>query len=724
MPQVVNIPNVGRVNFPDGMTPEAIAEAIERDILPQYSGGSTPFQSAESRVRSRENALKQEPVEGPGGWARFGRGMLDIGQGLNQKWLQLNEAAGNTAGPSMIDPKTGQPRRPLTEQEQQIVAGMKPAETSEQLTGRVNNELDLYNKGREAQGGGLDLARLAGNVAATAPLAAVGPAGATIPARAAAGAIQGAAAGGAQFTPSGEVIDTLTNAAIGGAVGGVAAPVVGAISDKALKLGQKLVGAWRGMGANTNVDDFMNAMPEFKELPEVAQRDLIAEAQRQIRTSGTLNAEELARKANLIAQGVKPTKSMVTRNPGDWTMERNLAKLAGSPDEQLAQTGQELTNLYDANDKALTATLQKLSASLPKGTAEAHGMKVMKSLDDLATATQEDVGKIYTAVRAAKGDELASDARQLASTLDDLRDNTYAEKLVGSVTNKLRRFGMLDAEGNLTSKTLTVTQAEELRKFVNKLPNDFGKQDIIRAIDADVLSGMGEDAFGGARKAAAERFATLGNPATQRALNTLGELTQGKTAQNFIKTQVINGSDQDVEALVAAVSKLPKDKADEAMNALRAGVLQHLEDAAGNPNSGKFSGAAFNKAIDEVGAAKLVRILGAEQFQKLQNLSRAALDATHEPPYSAVNHSNSGTTLLSFLRGVRGTVGIPLPGANEVSEQAVAQSMYRRQLAEALAARSRAQLPAISPRAIATADALRAGAAVAPIAGANQKRRK
>jgi hypothetical protein len=739
MPQVVNIPNVGRVNFPDGMTPEAIAEAIERDILPQYSGGATPFQSAEARVRSRENALKQEPVEGPGGWARFGRGMLDIGQGLNQKWLQLNEAAGNTGGSSMIDPKTGQPRRPLTEQEQQIVAGMKPAETAEQLTGRVNNELDLYNKGRatqlaehnherisrgeEPKKSELDLQRIAGNIAVTLPLAAVGPGGSTILARGAAGGLQGALAGGAQFTPSGEVSDTATNAAVGGAVGAVAAPVVGAISDKALKLVQKLVGAWRGMGANTNVDDILTSIPEFKELPEVAQRDLIAEAQRQIRTSGTLSAEELARKANLITQGVKPTRSMVTRNPGDWTMERNLQKLAGSADDELRQTGQQLTDVYTGNDKALTTALQKLSANLPKGTQEAHGMTAMKALDALAESSQDDVSNLYTAVRTAKGDQLASDARQLASTLDDLRDNTYAEKLVGSVTNKLRRFGMLDAEGNLTDKTLTVTQAEELRKFVNKLPNDFGKKDIVRAIDADVLSGLGEDAFSGARKAAQERFAMLGNPSTQRALNALGELQQGKTAQNFIKSQVIDAADQDVETLMKTLGNLPSAKQAEAVDALRAGVLSYLEDAAGNPNSAKFSGAAFNKAIDDIGEKKLAAVLGMPQYVKLKNLARAALDATYEPPYSAVNHSGSGTTLLSFLQRARTVPGVPLL-VTDNAEKLAAQAAYRRQLAEALAARSRAQLPAISPKAIATADALRAGAAVTPIAAASQKRKK
>lgn len=699
MPQIVDIPNVGRVNFPDGMSPESIAEAIERDILPN---------------RKPPAPAEAVPVEQPSTMARVGRGMMDIGQGLKQRILQ------GASAPPQATPSIQELRAYASPEEQglsddELRAKFQAQDPAATYTAKVNDELATYAKGRAAQGGGLDLARIAGNVAGSLPLAAVGPAGATIPARAAAGALQGGLSGAAQFTPSGEIADTLASTAIGAGTGAVVAPVAGALSDKALDLGRKMVGAWRGATANADPADILKSIPEFQALPDAARRDLIAEAQDQIRATGSLNAEQLARKANLVAQGVRPTKSMVTREPKDWSLERNLSKLAQSPDDQISQTGQELVGLYEGNDAALTGKLAELGAKLPKGTSEAHGMTVMKSLDELATASQEDVGKLYSAVRTAKGDQLASDARELASTLDDLRDNTYAEKLVSSVTNKLRRFGMLDADGKATANTLTVMQAEELRKFVNKLPNDFGKQDIIRAIDSDVMSGMGEDAFAGARGAAKERFAMLDNPATQRALNTLGELTQGKTAQNFIKSQVIDAADQDVASLVGTLSKLPKAQADQARDALKAGVLQHLEDAAGSPNSDKFSGAAFNKAIDRIGEKKLVVVLGKAEYAKLQNLARAALDATFEPPYSAVNHSNTAPMLMSLMQRARSVPGVPLLVTDEAQKMA-ARAGYRNQLADALAARSQAQLPKIPQGAQDLATLLRTGAATAPVA--------
>lgn len=828
MTQVVIVPNIGKVNFPDGMSPEKIADAIDRDLLPPAAretfkkhsayakaapeGGylthlapqeegafqqwvqqnNVPFdpspaadydmrgfykalQAGDPRAKTGVNqndsklhfsdywktpfhksfsnesqwateaaprwnekdqlvlpdgrvvfderaraAPEQQPVEGPSAMARVGRGMMDVGQGLKQRILQAASA------PPQATPSIQELRAYANPEEQQLSDDQLRAKFQQQdpaasYTAKVNDELAIYNKGRAAQGGGVDLARIAGNVAASLPLSAVGPAGATVLARAGAGAVQGAASGAAQFAPSGDIKDTLVNTAVGAGTGAVVAPAVGALSDKALALGRKMVGAWRGATANADPADILKSIPEFQALPDAGRRDLIAEAQEQIRTTGALNAEQLARKANLIAQGVRPTKSMVTRNPADWSLERNLSKLAQSPDDQLSQTGQELTSLYQGNDKALAGKLAEMGKNLPKGTAEAHGMTVMKSLDELATASQEDVGKLYSAVRTAKGDQLASDARQLASTLDDLRDNTYAEKLVGSVTNKLRRFGMLDAEGNPTTNTLTVTQAEELRKFVNKLPNDFGKQDIIRAIDADVMSGMGEDAFAAARGAAKSRFAMLENPATQRALNTLGELTQGKTAQHFIKSQVIDAADQDVTSLVGTLSKLPKDQAGKAMDALKAGVLQHLEEAATTPNSDKFSGAALNKALDAIGERKLVAILGADQYGRLQNLARAALDATFEPPYSAVNHSNTAPMLMSLMQKARAVPGVPVLVTDEAQKMA-ARAGYRSQLASALAARSQAQLPKIPQGAHDLATLLRSGAATAPVAAANRRR--
>lgn len=571
--------------------------------------------------------------------------------------------------------------------------GIADPGAADAFTKQANQEQLEYEAARGPDAG-LDVARMSGNALATPGVAMGG--GASVAGRVGYGALMGAESGALQFDPTNSAAGTVKNTALGGAGGAVAAPVAGALGDKLGAVGRVILGKIRGIGSAAPLAKQAETII-VQQAPSASQSQIVTlvdEATKEIKRTGSLNAEALARKANLVENGLTPTKASVTRNPADWTRERNLQKLLQSPDKEMGDVGAELTGVYQANDKALVKRIDKIGGGLPKGSNEEHGATVMQSLDDLSKASQKDVSRLYTKVRESRGEELASDARELHSTLEGLRDNTYAEKLVSSVTNKLKRFGMLDGNGELTDKTLTVTQAEELRKFVNTLPNDFGKKDIIRAIDTDVMSGVGEDAFGGARKAAQERFAMLANPATQKALNTLGELSEGKTAQNFIKAQVVSASEKDVGTLVATIGKLEKEPAEKAIASLRAGVMQHLRDKAVDEKSGKFSGAAFDKALGEIGEKKLNSIFGAQMAKQLKSLGRAAIDATFEPPYSAVNHSNTAPMLLSLIRGIRGTAGINLPfGLNETGEKAIERSATRAQLGETLAAIPESQLP-------------------------------
>ena len=676
----VDVKGFGRVHFPATFTPEQIEQAIERDILPQ------------ARQQRPAAAQPEEIREQPSTFERVGHGAQRTLDRVAQLIVQGGEKL-----------------------------GAYPQGLSDALTQNVNEEEARYQHDRGPDAG-MDVASAVGNVGMMAPLALL-PGGKRVVTRAALGAVGGGAGGFLQFDPTNSLEGTLRQTGVGAGTGAILGPIAGAIGDRVAPFVQSVVGRLKGMAArlsgNATPAQIAREIPELADVPPEAAQDLIAEAQSMIRRTGTLDAEQLARKANLIANGVTPTRSMITRDPAEFTIERNLQKLAQSPDEQLANTGQELTRIYQQNDAALGGRLRSFSEQLPRATQEAHGMTVMRTLDDLADASQKDVGALYEQVRQAKGGDLASDARNLVQTLDDLRDNTYADKLVTSVLNRLRRFGMVDKEGALTANTLTVNQAEELRKFVNTLPNDFGKRDIIRAIDADVLTGAGEDAFAGARSAAQQRFAMLENPATQRALGTFGELSQGKAAQNFIRSQVIDAAEQDVQSLVATLARSPNGQ--EAMNSLRAGVLQHLEGKAINPNSGQFSGAALNRAIGEIGEGKLIRILGVDQFRQLRSLARAGVDATYQPAYAAVNNSNTAPMLLSLMQRSRTVPGVPLI-VTEEAQRLAAQSGYRRQLAEALAAQSGGRLPAASPRLENLARTLAASAAPSSNAALNEAR--
>lgn len=669
MPQV-NVQGFGRVHFPDVMSPEQIDAAIRRDIVPQMQGASSA-QGPAAAVGVGQPA--QAGPTAPTAWQSFKRGALDIGDRLTQ----LNIAAGEALGlPSY------------------------PKGLGDIATAQMNREAQQYEQSRGLDAG-IDWPRIGGNATAQAPLMLLPGGGQAALARAGMGALSGALSGALQYDESNTLAGTAKNAAVGAGVGGVAAPMVGAVADKVPAVASAVAGRLKGLIASgKDPVSIAAAVPEIAALPAEAQRSLIEEAQAMIKRTGTLNGEQLARKANLIANNVQPTRSMVTRSPTDWTRERNLQKLAQSPDEQIAATGEELTSLYQRNNQALTSRLESFSDGLPKGSAEQHGQAVMRKLSDLADASQREVSKVYADVRDQVGEELASDARRVIETLSspDVADNAYAESTIKSITARLKRYGMIDDKGAPTSQSMTVSQAEEFRKFLGSLKDGADPrearivQQFIRATDEDVLSGYGSQAFGGARAAARDRFAMLDNPSTQRALNAWGELQQGKTAQGFIRSQIVNGSEQDVRSLIATLSKLPQDQSVEALGALKAGLLDHLQSKSINSSSGQFSGTGLNKALTEIGEDKLRAVLGVDQLKQLKSLARAGLDATYQPSFSAVNNSNTAPMLLSLTQRARTVPGVPLLVTDESAKMA-ARAGYRGQLNDALAAKATANTP-------------------------------
>jgi hypothetical protein len=565
----------------------------------------------------------------------------------------------------------------------------KSAQDLKDYTANLNDEESLYQKGR-GKDAGIDWASLGGSAGMGAPLMLIPGAGEGLLARAGMGALQGGLDAAAQPTATGSMLDRAKQAGIGTLTGAVAAPIAGTISDKLVGALNTVKGRASGLVADKSAARVLQDVPDLANAPQAVRGDLIKEAQAQIAQSGKLDAAAIARKANLLANDVTPTTSMVTRDPAQWTRERNLQKLAQSPDEALSNTGQELTRVYQGNDQALTAKMSALAKPYGAATQEGRGMTVMGSLDDLAKSSQKDVSAVYDTVRSARGEELASDARNLHSTLDELSDSPAADPVTEAAKRRLKKLGMLDADGNLTDKSLTVTQAEGLRQFINQQPNVFGKSQIIKAIDTDVIGGLGEDAFKGARAGAKQRFDMLNNPTTQKSLNNFGELTQGRAAQSLIKSQIISAPEQDVASLLTTIGKIPNEtQRSAAIGAIRGGVMEHLQDAALKQN-GQFSGTALTKAMDAIGPNKLKMVLGNDAHAQLDSLARAGVDATYEPAYGAVNHSNTAPMLLSLVKGGRGLIGPNLPLINDTVvgalEKHAARSDAAGKLTDALSA--------------------------------------
>lgn len=548
-----------------------------------------------------------------------------------------------------------------------------------EYTADKNAERARYTAGRAAAGEtGFDGWRMLGNVAT--PTALIGG-GQTALGRFGIGAVQGAIGGYGNFSADNTETGNATQAGLGSVLGGTlnaAAPsVVRGITAGAqwlknaagdalgtLKspqaLAYQLTGKIPVQVELTLKQNLSGGGVNWNNLDAEVKKQLIDDGVSILTKTGKFEGpevENLIRKTNLVAQGFTPTKGMVTRNPVDWTIERNLQKgeTAG------AVLGDSITKVDQANQNAARTGLRTLAEKTQGtgGSSYSTGKAAFTTIQKIADDSQKAVSDVYGEIRKVHGDKSGITMDNVTAFLDDIKDSAYADKLYSTIKTKME--SMADPE----TGTLTVKQAEELRKWIGKVvpKTEFGAADAKRAIDADVLASAGEDFFKGARKAAMERFQRLHNPAIQKVLDTAGELGEDKTAMNWVEQQVIKGGPGDIQKLkeVLTSTDYGKKGGAELWNNIRRRTMEWLADQAEGQQGG-VSGTNFNKAIEKLGEDRLQAIFKADEIAAIQKFQQALESATVEPFGSAPNRSNTAPALAAMLRKLGIGRNLPMVG--------------------------------------------------------------
>jgi len=214
MSQQVDVPGMGMVEFPDNMGDDEIATAIKRNLSMSKVPVNTELTWAEKNIAPLLPDFLQGNLRGSA-VGRVMQGAADPGVGIAQ--LAANAIS------------------PLLPKENTLSSLVTGKDNS--LASRVNQSIAdteaKYQAARADAGStGFDPLRLAGNVAITAP-AAIGGASGTLLGMAGKGALTGAAFSAAEpITNGGQNywLDKLKQVGLGAAVGGVTAPLVGALA--------------------------------------------------------------------------------------------------------------------------------------------------------------------------------------------------------------------------------------------------------------------------------------------------------------------------------------------------------------------------------------------------------------------------------------------------------------------------------------------------------------
>lgn len=647
---------------PDDITPAAVESRAATEFpgkrVKAIDGGMAPRGTS---VAALPDAIDKSAIDAmrPTKLERLGRGFADVAQGVKQGALAIKDAVtgSNDAAP---------------------------------YTAEKTEELNRYERGRGPDAG-VDLMRLGGNIAATAPAMMIpGGAAATIAPRIASGAAQGAAASVSMFTPEGEskLAQTLLGAGIGGAV-----PVVMRAGAKAI---ESLTGKFNP-AAGVNPMQLKGELQfqlsknglDFNTLTADVQKSLLDDAARTLNTGGTLSAEQLARKVDIESVGAKGTQAAITRAPKDWQTMMNTRGISGAGEDIAARHAGDAQAMIDYLGKLRAQTGGKATTALEAGEAP------IKALQSADAAKKADVSSLYEAYETAGMRDAHVPATRIADSLGRVADEIGTENIPPAVMGRLKEFGML---GGKQTKLLTVNEADKLNKLINNnnpgrgTPGARALQPIKQALDEALLdvsteTKTGVDALLTARAAHAQRMTE------QKAGSGIVAAVDDVAPDKFVKKFIMDADTREMRGTLAELKKTPNGT--QAISDIKGHLFDNLllkatgkkgmEDVEGSA----FSGRRFADALNAIPPEKLHALFSPSEVESLRTLQRASKYLTEEVPFSDVNHSKTTAAMANLLMKVGSTPLLghmlsPIIGAGKIGMDWVKDAAQRKAVAAML----------------------------------------
>jgi len=362
-----------------------------------------------------------------------------------------------------------------------------------------------------------------------------------------------------------------------------------------------------------------------------------------------LTPEQRERSRVLEAAGVpadKQTAGMISREPRQWQFEQNTKGIAG--------VGDDIQNRYVQANQMIKEKLNQVKnvtggrATTPYEAGESVTGAITKKNREM----QEDIGKLYGRIREEVGDDVGLRPERILEALDVAGDNAYADNIVNSLTRKMKRYGVLDKSGNAVEEaSLSVKNAEELRKFANSLRGDRQTEnivtDLINALDDDVIETAGGDAFKEARDVARDRFREFET-------KILKNITDERlVSDDVLRRTVYGGKVKDLQALKQSLLSGTEEqtaRGAQAWNDLKLQTIQSMLDKA-EGSGGKVSGTQFKRQLERIGKERLDTVFDPQELLQLRTIEKALEYTTIEVPESVVNYSGTAAANANNVLG-------------------------------------------------------------------------
>jgi hypothetical protein len=664
------------------LSPGPVA-AVADKVLSTVSGAAQAATPADLSGASTDDLLaalgaRAKPKEAPPAGASRAKGSA-----LGGAWMGLRDAvdAGAQLARRVVPEGVGQAMDEFGNKLADLglpVARSNGVAGVDQIVKGANAEYDASRKlaGRD----GMDLARVAGNIA--------NPVNRLIPMGGASTALQVAGRAGAQGALSGlasPVLDTDNfgaSKAVQTLLGGAAGAAGGVVADKLIKGASSMVDRLKAtmrspelsrLDADTLIQRAAQEQGvDLTAIPDSIKSQLREQVGKSLRGNQAPDTRAMIRQAEgraILGDEGALTLGQATRDPIQFARERDLRGVnlgsQGTPKNALADK-------FAAQNNRLIQALNERGAATAPGEFQT-GNKLVEALRQYDDAAKAKIGGLYDKAESLNGGQIPLDHRAFAdSALANLEQGMKTGFLPAEIKNIVN--GVSKGEIPLTistSEQIKSTVAAAIRKaqragdgneayalgivrdaLENAKPMgdvSFGGNQLARAGTPLPPSSLGADAqgaFNQARAAARERFGRLeSNPALKAAVD-------GAEPDKFFQSRVLNAPVREVRALIDAVPEQAGNVRQQMVDFLKSKAVSGAKDEVA-----LFSQSGYNKALREIGDEKLATIFSPQELAQLKSIGNVAAYIQAQPAGSAVNNSNTASAVMNLLSQMSGKIG-------------------------------------------------------------------
>lgn len=520
-----------------------------------------------------------------------------------------------------------------------------------------------HNLRREANDQGFDWGRLGGQIAGTAPMAALGRGyqGAKILSAAGAkvtgqNALVGAGIGGAGFAENADArLSNLVLGAVGGGAGAAVGEKIAQGVGKSIQTVKNTTGKFSTTQTNQllsqinqKLDDALrqNGM-SLGELPENVVNSMRQDALKALQSGKDLNTTAVARKAVLDRLGLKGTKAQITGDAKQWQQQAELAKIKGA--------GDPLREKFIDDNVQLTRLLEETAKNTKGRSFDRYG-----AMEEALGAVQGQLGQnkdyismLYDSARKADGNDVSlGGADFVKEARRALKDNYATMELPASIQSILKRFEKNPDE-------FTLGESEAVIKKLNQAHQSSLKTDGTASSETYAI-GLVREVLNNRQEQALQSLATQNNPAAE--LYQLGRQAHGFNAKQIESMPLLQDAVKGVEpdklfnkhVLSGNVDELSKtidllnNVNPQVVNNIKQQVIEYISRKAINSN-GQFSPSKMKGVLDSITDRRLLTMFSPKEVSQIKDISKAADYLITQPPHSYVNNSNSGSTLVNYF---------------------------------------------------------------------------